>query len=151
MKILANNKKALFNYEVIKRFQAGVVLEGWEVKSIKKGNVSLKESYIKIINKEPIIENLYVSEWPGMNDFKEFMLTRSRKLLLHNHEINNLISGVKIKGQTIIPLQLFQDKNIIKIELALAKGKKKYDKRSKLKEQDQKRQIDRDLKQMGYN
>ncbi|HRP37667.1 MAG TPA: SsrA-binding protein, partial [Candidatus Dojkabacteria bacterium] len=76
---------------------------------------------------------------------------RDRVLLLHQQEINNLISGTKIKGQTIVPLQLYLDKNKIKLEIALARGKKKYDKRARLKEKDQIRQIDRDLKHLGYN
>lgn len=151
MKILANNKKALFNYEVLKKFQAGLVLKGWEVKSIKTGRVSLKESYVKVMQGVPIIEKMHVSEWPGMHKESEPELDRDIVLLLHQHEINNLISGTKIKGQTIVPLQLYLDRNKIKLEIALAKGKKKYDKRAKLKEKDQIRQIDRDLKHIGYN
>lgn len=150
MKILANNKKALFNYEVLKKYQAGIVLLGWEVKSIKNGHTSLKESYIKILNGEPIIENMHVATWQGI-DVEEVDLKKSRKLLLHEQEISQLVAGVKIKGQTIIPLSLFLDKNRVKVEIALAKGKKRYDKRDKLKEKDQIRQIDRDLKYMGYN
>jgi SsrA-binding protein len=140
MKILANNKKAVFNYEVLKKFQAGLVLKGWEVKSIKTGRVSLKESYVKIMQGVPIIEKMHISEWPGMHKEND-----------PDQEINNLISGTKIKGQTIVPLQLYLDKNMIKLEIALARGKKKYDKRARLKEKDQIRQIDRDLKHLGYN
>lgn len=151
MKILANNKKAVFNYEVLKKFEAGIVLEGWEVKSIKTGRVSLKESYVKIMQGVPIIEKMHISEWPGMQKENDPNLDRDRILLLHQKEINNLITGTKIKGQTIVPLQLFLDKNKIKLEIALARGKKKFDKRAKLKEKDQIRQIDRDLKHLGYN
>ena len=151
MKILANNKKAIFNYEILKKFQAGLVLQGWEVKSIKSGRVSLKESYVKVMLGIPIIEKMHISEWPGMQKENDPDLDRDRVLLLHQQEINNLISGTKIKGQTIVPLQLFLDKNKIKLEIALARGKKKYDKRAKLKEKDQIRQIDRDLKHLGYN
>lgn len=151
MKILANNKKAIFNYEVLKKFQAGLVLKGWEVKSIKTGRVSLKESYVKIMHGVPIIEKMHISEWPGMHKENDPDLDRDRVLLLHQQEINNLISGTKIKGQTIVPLQLYLDKNKIKLEIALARGKKKYDKRVRLKEKDQIRQIDRDLKHLGYN
>ena len=151
MKILANNKKAIFNYEILKKFQAGLVLQGWEVKSIKSGRVSLKESYVKVMQGIPIIEKMHISEWPGMQKENDPDLDRDRVLLLHQQEINNLISGTKIKGQTIVPLQLFLDKNKIKLEIALARGKKKYDKRAKLKEKDQIRQIDRDLKHLGYN
>ncbi len=98
MKILANNKKALFNYEVIRRFQAGIVLQGWEVKSIKSRNISMKESYIKILKGEPVIENLFVSPWPGMADFTEYLSTRPRKLLLHASEIHNFtdLSGIEL-------------------------------------------------------
>lgn len=151
MKVLATNKKALFNYEVLKKYQAGLVLHGWEVKSIKNGHASLKESYVKVIDGEAMIEGMHVAMWRGAGEIKEFMLDRSRKLLLHQQEINQLLAGVKIKGQTIVPLNLFLDKNKIKLEIALARGKKKYDKREKLKEKDQIRQINRDLKHMGYN
>lgn len=151
MKVLANNKKALFNYEVLKKYQAGLSLQGWEVKSIKSGHASLKESYVKIINGEAVIEGMHVAVWPGAGEIKESMLDRNRKLLLHQQEISQLVAGVKIKGQTIVPLSLFLDKNKVKLEIALARGTKKYDKREKLKEKDQIRQIDRDLKHMGYN
>ncbi len=151
MKILANNKKALFNYEVLKKYQAGIVLEGWEVKSIKQGHASLKESYVKIIEGEAYIEGMNVAFWKGAGELKEGMTDKPRKLLLHQQEINQLTNGVKIKGQTIVPLNIFLDKNRIKLEIALARGKKLYDKRQKLKEKDQIRQIDRDLKHFGYN
>jgi SsrA-binding protein len=151
MKILSNNKKALFNYEIIKKYQAGIELKGWEVKSIKSGNVSLKESYVKIVAGEVKIQGMHVSKWAGAGSPDELELDRERKLLLNKNEINQLDSAVKIKGNAIIPLSLYLDKNLIKIEIALGKGKKKYDKRSKLKELDQKREIERDLKHMGYN
>lgn len=151
MKILANNKKALFNYEVLKKYQAGIVLEGWEVKSIKKGHASLKESYVKIIEDEAYIEGMHVAFWQGAGELKEGMTDKPRKLLLHKQEITQLSSGVKVKGQTIVPLNLFLDKNKIKLEIALARGKKLYDKRQQLKEKDQIRQINRDLKHFGYN
>lgn len=151
MKILSNNKKALFNYEVLKRYQAGLSLQGWEVKSIKNGYASLKESYVKIINNEAVLEGLHVAMWPGAGNTKEVVLDRDRKLLLHQQEIGQLITGIKVKGQTIVPLNLFLDKNKVKLEIALARGKRKFDKREKLKEKDQIRQIDRDLKHMGYN
>lgn len=151
MKILSNNKKALFNYEIVKKYQAGIELKGWEVKSIKSGNVSLRESYVKINKGEVEIQGMHVSKWPGAGDPNELDLDRERKLLLNKNEIGQLDSAVKIKGNSIVPLSLYLDKNLIKIEIALAKGKKKYDKRAKLKEKDQIREIDRDLKHMGYN
>lgn len=150
MKIISTNKKALFNYEVIKKHQAGISLQGWEVKSIKSGNVSLKESYIKIRNHEAFVDGMNVSPWKGMQDYKDTMSVNERKLLLNRQELNALESAVKIKGQTIVPIQIYIDKNRIKLEVALARGKKLHDKRAKLKEKDQKRQIERDLKHMGY-
>lgn len=151
MKVLATNKKALFNYEVLKQFQAGVVLQGWEVKSIKQGNVSLKESFVRINTGEAFIEGMHVGRWSGMNDYKEEFSTQSRKLLLKKSELSSLHTNVKTKGLTIVPLKLVLDRNKIKLEIALARGRKRFDKRAKLKEKDQKMQIERDLKDMRYN
>lgn len=151
MKILAKNKKALFDYEVLKNFQAGLVLQGWEVKSIKEGNASLKESYVKISSEGASLEGMHVGRWRGMNEFKDEYATQPRKLLLNKSEMNILLANVKSKGLTVIPVQLILERNKIKANIALARGKKRYDKRQKLKEKDQKRQIESDLKHMGYN
>jgi SsrA-binding protein len=149
MSSLAENKKALFDYETISRYEAGLVLQGWEVKSVKGKRLSLKESFVVIKKNRAWLVGAHVARWPGANvvSTQEY---RDKELLLSKRELVELSSGVKIKGQTIIPLNIHLSKNLVKLEIALAKGKKLYDKRSKLKELDQKREIQRDLKHFGY-
>lgn len=148
MKPLAQNKKAFFNYELIEQFEAGAILQGWEVKSIKSGGISLKESYILVRDGKVYLIGAHVPKWPGAYAPKDGE-TRERELLLHDHEIAKLQNGMKIKGQTITPLDAHLYRGRVKFNIALVRGKKLYDKRSKLKEKDQKREIERDLKNMG--
>lgn len=150
MKILAQNKKALFNYEIIDKFEAGMVLEGWEVKSMKNGAVSIKEGYIIVKDMRVWLVGAYVSKWPGATIPKD-QEKRDKELLLHLNEINKLLGGMKMKGQTITPLDIHLNKGKVKVNLALVKGKKLYDKRSKLKEKDQEREVERDLKHLAIN
>lgn len=149
VKILGKNKIAYHDYEIIKTYQAGIVLEGWEVKSIKATNFSLKEAHVRDDKGEMWVYGMYVSKWnsgekDGMDE------TRTRKLLLHKNEVDRLIGQSLKKGYTIVPLNLHLDRGRIKMEIGLAKGLKQYDKRERLKEKDQKKQMDRDLKKMGY-
>ncbi|MBD3362948.1 SsrA-binding protein SmpB [Candidatus Dojkabacteria bacterium] len=150
MKILGKNKKAFRDYEIIKRFEAGMVLEGWEVKSIKSRNFSLKESHVSQRHGEMWIYGMHVSSWKFGGSLEEMDEQRPKKLLLHKKEIEYLIGSEQRKGLTIIPLSVYLERGFIKIEIALAKGKKQYDKRKKIKERDQKRRIERDLKSLGY-
>jgi len=150
MNFLAENKSALFNYSLVERIEAGVILKGWEVKSIKTKRVSLKESYIIIKNSRVWLIGSHVARWPGAN-INSDLEYRDRELLINKREIKELLEGVKIKGQTIVPLNIHLFKNRIKLDIALAKGKKLYDKRSVIKERDQIREIARDMKKMGYN
>lgn len=149
MNFLAENKRALFNYEVISMTEAGIVLRGWEVKSIKDRRASLKESFVIIKNNRAWLIGAHVARWTGAN-INSDMEYRDKELLLNKKEIRELQAGVKIKGQTIVPINIHLHRNIIKLEIALAKGKKVFDKRSVIKERDQKREIQRDLKKMGY-
>jgi SsrA-binding protein len=149
MSLLAENKKALFDYDTVSRYEAGVVLNGWEVKSVKARRLSLKESFVIIKKNRAWLVGAHVARWPGANIISD-QEYRDKELLLSKRELVELSSGVKIKGQTIIPLNVHLSKNLIKVEIALAKGKKLYDKRTKLKELDQKREIQRDLKHFGY-
>jgi SsrA-binding protein len=147
MKVLAKNKKALFNFELLEQFEAGMILKGWEVKSVRRGSVSLKESYVVIKDGKALLIGAHISKWPGA----EIPLgdeTREKELLLNEHELIKLQTGVRIKGQTIAVIDVHLQKNRIKAAIALVRGKKLYDKRAKLKEQDQKREIERDLKNM---
>jgi SsrA-binding protein len=146
---LATNKYALFNYDLLEQMEAGIVLRGWEVKSIKAGWASLKESYITVKTGKVILVGCHVPRWPGAQIVSE-QEDEDRELLLHKSEVNKLLGSIKIQGNTIIPLNFHLSRGKVKIDIALAKGKKKYDKRAKLKELDQKRAIERDLKHMGY-
>ncbi|MFQ5493131.1 MAG: SsrA-binding protein SmpB [Candidatus Dojkabacteria bacterium] len=149
MKALATNKKALFNYISLDEYEAGLALKGWEVKSIKSGNVSLKESYVTLRDNEAWLVGAHVARWPGMGQAEPGVETRERKLLLHRSEISKLQTGLNQRGHTLIPIDMHMKGNVVKLRLALARGKKLHDKRQKLKEKDQKRSIERDIKNFG--
>ena len=149
MSLLAENKKALFDYDTISRYEAGIILKGWEVKSVKGKRLSLKESFVIVKNNRAWLVGAHIARWSGANIVSD-QEYRDKELLLSKRQLIELKAGVKIKGQTIIPLNIHLSKNLVKLEIALAKGKKLYDKRSKLKELDQKREIQRDLKHFGY-
>ena len=141
------NKKAYYEYEILEKFTAGVMLTGTEIKSIRQSKASIKEAYCAIQNEEVIIRNMFVNEYENGNIYNHDT-KRDRKLLLNRTEINKLNKAIKQKGNTIIPLHLFiNSKGYAKIEIALTKGKKIHDKRQDLKEKDSKREIDRIKKQ----
>lgn len=143
--ILANNKKAFFDYFIEDRFTAGIELVGSEVKSIKAGKTSIKEAFIRIINNEIFIMGMSVVPWSFGSVYNPNE-KRVRKLLLHRKEIQKLHEKVTQKGYTIVPLNVHLSKGYVKIEIALARGKKNYDKRDSLAKKDQKRDMDRILK-----
>lgn len=145
MKLLANNKKAYHDYFIEEKYEAGISLSGSEVKSMKQGKVSIKESFIGDRNGEMIIYGMHVTPYDHAYD-KDIDPTRTRKLLLHKKEINKLIGQKTQAGYTIVPLRVYESEGLVKIEIALAKGKKQYDKRDSLKAKDDKRKIDRALK-----
>lgn len=142
MQILANNKKAYFDYFIEDEHEAGIELKGTEVKSIKLTKVSIKESFVRIIKNEMFIMGMFVSNYSfgNINNVNE---TRVRKLLLHKKEISKIHEKTKIKGYTIIPLSVYNKGGIIKVKIALARGKKNYDKRESIKERDIKRDINK--------
>lgn len=150
MGLYINNRKALFDYEVIKEYEAGMVLYGWEVKSIKKADVSMKESHVDFDKGELYVYNFYVKPWSSTANLDESAPTRPRKLLLNRVELNQLFAKKQQKGYTIVPIDIHLVKGRIKMKIALAKGLKKGDKREKLKEKDQAREVERDLKNIGY-
>ena len=134
MKIVATNKKAYHDFEIIEKFEAGIVLEGSEVKAIRAGKVNLKDSFIKIVKGEPFIFGMHISHLKTANPHFKPDEKRPRKLLLHKKEINKLIGKTSEKGYTIVPLKLyFNNKNLVKLEIALAKGKTLHDKRESIK------------------
>lgn len=149
MKVIANNKKASYDYFLEDKIEAGISLAGTEVKSLRNGNCSIKEAYIKIDNNEVFIINMYVKNYEQGNIFN-VEEKRPRKLLLNKSEIRKLESKVSAEGYTIVPVQVyFNDNSKVKIEIALGKGKKKYDKRDSIKKKEVNRTIDRTIK--NYN
>ena len=145
MKLLANNKKAYHDYFIEEKYEAGLSLLGSEVKSIKKGKVSIKESFISDRNGEMFIYGMHVTQYEQAYE-KDIDPTRTRRLLLHKKEINKLIGQKTQAGFTIVPLKIYERDGLVKLELALAKGKKQFDKRESIKAKDDKRKIDRALK-----
>ena len=145
MEIISRNKKARFNYEVLERFEAGISLKGTEVKSIRNKNISLEESYAQIKNNEAFLLNLHISPYEQGNR-ENHEPTRTRKLLLHRQEIKKLIGITQQKGLALLPVSLYIKNGIIKVELALGRGKRLVDKREDLKKKAVEREIDRFVK-----
>ena len=145
-KLIANNKKAWHDYFFEEKFEAGIELVGTEVKSIRQGHCSIKEAFIRIDkNGEVQIYGMHISPYEKGNIFNRDPL-RVRKLLLHRHEIRRLIGKVEQKGYTLVPLQVYFKGSRIKVEIALAKGKKLYDKRQDIAKRDQRRAAEREFK-----
>ena len=140
----ANNPKAGFDYEILETIEAGIVLLGHEVKSIKTGKVSIKGSYVRILNEEAFLIGAVISPYQAVNTPKSYDPQRSRKLLLSRSEISKLIGTSQSSGLTLVPLKLYDKKGLIKLLVGIARGKKKYDKRETIKKKDVAR-----LKQRG--
>ncbi len=141
-KIVCQNRKARHEYEIDEVFEAGIVLLGPEVKSLREGRANLVDSYAKVKGGEVFLYGMHITPY-SYSHHMELEATRTRKLLLHNREITRLIGKTQEKGLTLIPMKVyFTPKGKVKIELALARGKRKYDKRQSLKEKDMKREID---------
>ena len=145
-KIIASNKKARHDYLLEAQFEAGLVLEGWEIKSIREGHVQLKESYILLKHGEAWLIGTHITPLKTASTHIDPDPLRSRKLLLNRKEINKLITAREREGYTIVPVDLHWFKNRVKIQIAIAKGKKQHDKRATLKERDWNREKHRILK-----
>ena len=145
MKIYSENKKGTFDYEVLEKFEAGVVLFGQEVKSIKTGHINLSGSYISLASGEPFLVGVNVPPYQPNNAGADYNNERQRKLLLNKKEIDYLRQRTKTKGFSLIPLKIYENNGRIKLEFGLAKGKKKYDKKEKIKNRDVDREISREL------
>ncbi len=145
-KTIAQNKKARHDYFIEQTFEAGIVLSGTEVKSIRQGKVTIKESYAIIKGGEVFIFGMHVSPYEQGNIFNKDPL-RDRKLLLHKFEINKLIGLIQQKGMSLVPIELYFRHGKVKLELGLGKGKKLYDKREDLARKDAMREIDRKMKE----
>lgn len=148
IKTVAQNKKARHEYFIEETYEAGIELTGTEVKSIRQGRVNIRESFAYIRNSEVFVSGMHISPYEQGNIFNQDPL-RDRKLLLHKYEINKLIGLTQQKGLTLIPTQLYFKKGRVKVELAVARGKKLFDKRRDIAERDAKREIDRRVKE--YN
>ncbi|OGT31269.1 MAG: SsrA-binding protein [Gammaproteobacteria bacterium RIFCSPHIGHO2_12_FULL_35_23] len=144
--LIATNKKATHDYFIEQRFEAGLALQGWEMKSIRAGKVQLKESYVIIKNGEAWLFGAHLSPLSSASTHVNTDPTRTRKLLLHREELNKLIGKVEQKGYTVVPLKLYWKKSLVKCEIGLAKGKKLHDKRQSEKERDWQREKNRLLK-----
>ena len=139
MKQIANNRKARFNYTVEEEIEAGIMLLGSEVKSIRDGKINISDGYAAEQNGDILLLNVHISEYKGANKFNHAPL-RPRKLLLHKKQIDKLLGKMHTKGFSLVPLSLyFNSKNIIKVNMGVCKGKKLYDKRASIKERDEKR------------
>ncbi|MCI9561533.1 MAG: SsrA-binding protein SmpB [Clostridia bacterium] len=146
MKQIAYNKYALYEYFVIEKLEAGIALEGAEVKALRAGNCNLKDSFCLLRNGELTLKNMHIPVYDKAGAFSSKDSKRDRRLLLHRSELDRLAGKINEKGYTIVPLQLYFSGSLIKVEIALCKGKQNYDKKRTIAERDQKRALDRELK-----
>ena len=146
METIVENKKALFNYQILEKFKAGIVLIGQEVKAIKTGKITLRGSFVVLRGEEVFLIGANVPPYQPKNAPKDYQPQRSRKLLLKKAEIKQLIGKARQKGLTMVPLKVYTVKGKIKIEFGIARGKKKFDKRELIKERETEREIHRVLK-----
>ena len=148
MKLIANNKKAYYDYFIEDTFETGIALAGTEVKSLRMGKCSLKESFIRIDRGELFVYNMHISPYEKGNILNKDPL-RVRKLLAHRYEIRKMAAKVAEKGFTLVPLKVYFKDSLVKMEIGLARGKKLYDKRETIAKKDQKREAERELRIKG--
>ncbi|NER33037.1 MAG: SsrA-binding protein SmpB [Oscillatoria sp. SIO1A7] len=146
IKILSDNRQARFKYEILETYEAGIELKGTEVKSIRAGKLNLRDGYALIRNGEAWLLNVHISPFEQASQYFNHDPRRTRKLLLHRQEIRKLIGKIEQKGLTLVPLKVYLKRGWVKVAIGLAKGKKLYDKREDLKRQDDKRAMERALK-----
>ena len=146
-KIISDNRQARFNYHIIETYEAGVALQGTEVKSIREGKVNLRDGYALIRNNEAWLLNVHISPYQKAGEFFNHEPRRSRRLLLHKQEIRKLIGKVEQQGLTLVPLRMYFKRGWVKVDIALAQGKKLHDKRETIKQRDDKRTMQRVMKQ----
>ena len=144
-KLIANNKKAYHEYFLEEKYEAGIALHGTEVKSLRMGKCSIKEAFVRIENDEVIIYQMHISPYEKGNIFNRDPL-RPKKLLMHKAEINKLKAKLAEKGYTLVPVEVYFKGSLVKVEIALAKGKKLYDKRADIAKKDMRREAERDFK-----
>ncbi|MEA3344278.1 MAG: SsrA-binding protein SmpB, partial [Patescibacteria group bacterium] len=147
--ILSENKRAYFDYEILEKFEAGMVLSGQEVKSIKSGKISIKSSYVVFNKEEPFLIGSKVPPYQPRNAPSDYDPEKSRKLLLKKSEIRHLIGKTNEKGIALIPLKIYVKNAMVKLEFGIAKGRKKFSKKEMIKKRDNQREIQRELKSRG--
>jgi len=143
---IVENKKAHFDYEILEKFEAGIVLYGYEVKAVKNGNISLKGAFVTFHNNEAFLTGAHIGKYKQAGGIKDYDPERSRKLLLKNKEIRYILGKKDEKGLTIVPTKVYIKHSKIKLEIAVGKGKKQYEKKEKIKSRDIERDIRRTLK-----
>lgn len=149
VKLIANNKKAYHDFFILDTYEAGIALHGTEVKSLRMGKCSIKESFIRIENGEVFIYGMHISPYEKGNIFNKDPL-RVKKLLLHKTEIHKLLGKTQEKGMSIVPLKVYLKGSLVKVEIGLAKGKKLFDKRQDIAKKDQKREAEREFKVRNF-
>ena len=145
IKLIANNKKAYFDYFIEDTYEAGISLHGTEVKSLRMGRCSVKEAFIRIEKEEVFVYGMHISPYEKGNIFNKDPL-RVRKLLLHRHEINKINGQLAAKGYTVVPLKVYFKGSLVKVSIGLARGKKLYDKRQDIAKKDQRRDAEKEFK-----
>ncbi|MCR5160406.1 MAG: SsrA-binding protein SmpB [Lachnospiraceae bacterium] len=146
VKLIANNKKAYHDYFIEETWEAGIELVGTEVKSLRMGKCSIKESFVRIDHGDVIVYGMHISPYEKGNIFNKDPL-RPRRLLLHRYEIRKIVGKITQQGYTLVPLKVYLKGSLVKIEIGLAKGKKLYDKRQDIAKKDQKREAEREFRQ----
>ena len=146
MKQISYNKYALYEYFVLEKYEAGIVLEGAEVKQLRAGNCNLKDSFCLLKNGELTLKNLHIPLYDKAGAFSSRDSKRDRKLLMHRRKLDKLAGKINEKGFTVVPLALYFKDSLVKVEVALCKGKQNYDKKRTIAERDQKRALDREIK-----
>lgn len=144
-KLIANNKKAYFDYFIEDTWEAGIALHGTEVKSVRMGKCSIKEAFIRVEDGEVFVYNMHISPYEKGNIFNKDPL-RVKKLLLHRHEVNKILGEVTQKGYTLVPLQVYLKGSLVKVQVGLGRGKKLYDKRDTIAKKAQRREAEKDFK-----
>ena len=150
MKIIATNKSASFEYFIEEKYEAGIVLEGNEIKSIRNGNVNMNDSFCFVRGNDVSVKNMHIALYDKSDAFSTKDTRRDRKLLLHKSEIAKIVGKINRQGYTLVPLKMYFKDSLIKMEIALCKGKHTFDKKQKIAARDVKRSVDREIKNAGF-
>ncbi len=150
MKIIATNKSASFEYFIEEKYEVGIVLEGNEIKSLRAGNVNMNDSFCFVRGSTVSVKNMHIAFYEKSDGFSTKDTRRDRKLLLHKSEIAKIAGKINRQGYTLVPLKLYFKDALVKVEIALCKGKHTYDKKQSIAERDIKRSTDRDIKNAGF-